>query len=50
MNELLSSDEEQNGADIDEYTNSLNGYKSLSDDDEYEENDRSLMDSDEERI
>jgi hypothetical protein len=50
MNELLSSDEEVNAADIDETFHQLNGYKSIDDDDDFEGADcLSLMDSDEER-
>jgi hypothetical protein len=50
MNELIESEEEQNAADIDEFTASLNGYKSVdADDDDYDADERSLMDSDEER-
>jgi hypothetical protein len=49
MNELISSDEEQNAADIDEFTNFINGYKSIDEDDDFDFDDRSLMDSDDER-
>lgn len=49
MNELIESDEENNAADIDEFTNFINGYKSSIDDDDDFEDKLSLMDSDEER-
>lgn len=49
MNELIESDEEVNAADIDEITSFLNGYKSFDEDDDYDPDERSLMDSDEER-
>lgn len=50
MNELLSSDEELNAADIDEIHNFINGYKSIDDDDDYDADELSLVDSDEERL
>jgi hypothetical protein len=49
MNELLSSDEEVNAADVDENFNQLNGYRSIDDDDDFDADCASLMDSDEER-
>lgn len=50
MNELIESDEEMNGADIDEELSLIEGYKSvLEDDDDYDFDELSLMDSDEER-
>lgn len=49
MNELVESDEENNAADIDDYTSFINGYKSVDDSDDFDLDDRSLMDSDEER-
>jgi hypothetical protein len=49
MNELLSSDEEVNAADIDEAFAHLNGYKSIDEDDDFDADCGSLMDSDEER-
>lgn len=49
MNELIESEEEQNAADIDEFTAFINGYKSIDDDDDFDFDDRSLMDSDDER-
>jgi len=48
MNELIESDEEVNAADIDEFTNFINGYKSVEDEDDFEDK-LSLMDSDDER-
>ncbi len=50
MNELLSSDEEVNAADIDDFTNFINGYKGIDEDDEFDPDERSLVDSDEERL
>ena len=51
MNELLSSDEEVNAADIDENFNQLDGYRSIDDEDDFDggADCGSLMDSDEER-
>lgn len=50
MNELIESDEEVNGADIDEEISLIEGYKSvLEDEDDYDFDELSLMDSDEER-
>lgn len=49
MNELIESDEEQNAADIDEFTSFINGYKSSIDDDDFDFDEESLMDSEEER-
>lgn len=49
MNELLDSDQEENAGDIDELANSLNGYKSFDEDDDFFLDEESLMDSDEER-
>jgi hypothetical protein len=48
MNELLESDEERNGADND-YLKSYDHEGSGIEDTEYDADDRSLMDSDEER-
>lgn len=49
MNELIDSDEEQNQADIDEFTTFINGYKSIDDSDDFSFDERSLQDSDDER-
>jgi hypothetical protein len=49
MNELIESEEEENAADIDEFTPFINGYKSIDESDDYDFDERSLMDSDEER-
>lgn len=49
MNELIESDEEVNAADIDEFANFINGFKNFDDEDDYDPDERSLMDSDEER-
>ena len=50
MNELIESEEEVNGADIDEELSLIEGYKSvLDDEDDYDFDELSLMDSDEER-
>jgi hypothetical protein len=50
MNELIESDEEVNAADIDESISLIEGYKSvLEDEDDYDFDASSLMDSDEER-
>lgn len=50
MNELIESDEEVNAADIDEELSLIEGYKSVIDDeDNYDFDELSLMDSDEER-
>ena len=49
MNELIDSDEENNAADIDECTEFINGYKSVEDSDDFDFDERSLMDSDDER-
>lgn len=49
MNELIESEEEVNAADIDEELSLIEGYKSVIDDDDYDFDELSLMDSDEER-
>lgn len=49
MNELIESDLEDNAADIDDFTSFINGYKSVDDSEDFDLDDRSLMDSDEER-
>jgi hypothetical protein len=49
MNELLESDDERNGADVD-YLRGYGYEGSGIEDTEYDPDDRSLMDSDDERV